>query len=187
MPSFVNRYATPLITGLFLVSLVSGVALFFHIGPSAFHGMHEWLSMVLVVPFVLHIWKNWRPMTGYLRRAPMGIALALSVAAAAAFFVPTGQSEGRSGPPQFQLASAVMSAPVETVAPIFGATADGAVAQLQAAGFDGAKTGATLSEIAAGSGKSAGEIAAAVLYLASPEAAYVTGATLHVNGGMAML
>ncbi|TQS72635.1 3-oxoacyl-[acyl-carrier-protein] reductase [Rhodobacteraceae bacterium] len=31
------------------------------------------------------------------------------------------------------------------------------------------------------------EIAAAVLYLASPEAGYVTGATLHVNGGMAML
>lgn len=31
------------------------------------------------------------------------------------------------------------------------------------------------------------DIAAAVLYLASEEAAYVTGATLHVNGGMAML
>jgi 3-oxoacyl-[acyl-carrier protein] reductase len=31
------------------------------------------------------------------------------------------------------------------------------------------------------------EIAAAVLYLASPEAGYVTGATLHVNGGMAMI
>ncbi|HPD92063.1 MAG: 3-oxoacyl-[acyl-carrier-protein] reductase [Rhodobacter sp.] len=31
------------------------------------------------------------------------------------------------------------------------------------------------------------EIAAAVLYLASPEAGYVTGATLHVNGGMAMM
>jgi 3-oxoacyl-[acyl-carrier protein] reductase len=30
------------------------------------------------------------------------------------------------------------------------------------------------------------EIAAAVLYLASNEAGYVTGATLHVNGGMAM-
>ncbi len=31
------------------------------------------------------------------------------------------------------------------------------------------------------------EIAAAVLYLSSPEAGYVTGATLHVNGGMAMI
>ena len=31
------------------------------------------------------------------------------------------------------------------------------------------------------------EIAAAAVYLASEEAAYVTGATMHVNGGMAML
>ncbi len=31
------------------------------------------------------------------------------------------------------------------------------------------------------------DIAAAVVYLASDEAGWVTGATLHVNGGMAML
>jgi 3-oxoacyl-[acyl-carrier protein] reductase len=44
-----------------------------------------------------------------------------------------------------------------------------------------------LGQIPAGRMGTSDEIAAAVLYLASAEAAYVTGATLHVNGGMAML
>ncbi len=44
-----------------------------------------------------------------------------------------------------------------------------------------------LGNVPAGRMGDAEEIAAAVLYLASPEAGYVTGTTLHVNGGMAML
>ena len=44
-----------------------------------------------------------------------------------------------------------------------------------------------LGQIPAGRMGTPEEIAAAVLYLSSPEAAYVTGTTLHVNGGMAML
>jgi 3-oxoacyl-(acyl-carrier-protein) reductase len=44
-----------------------------------------------------------------------------------------------------------------------------------------------LTQIPAGRMGGPDEIAAAVLYLASAEAGYVTGATLHVNGGMAML
>lgn len=44
-----------------------------------------------------------------------------------------------------------------------------------------------MKQIPAGRMGEAHEIASAVLYLASNEAAYVTGATLHVNGGMAML
>ncbi len=47
--------------------------------------------------------------------------------------------------------------------------------------------GKILTQIPAGRMGSPTEIAGAVLYLASPEAGYVTGATLHVNGGMAML
>ncbi|MBL8561936.1 MAG: 3-oxoacyl-ACP reductase FabG [Gemmobacter sp.] len=47
--------------------------------------------------------------------------------------------------------------------------------------------GRILTQVPAGRMGEVGEIAAAVLYLASPEAGYVTGTTLHVNGGMAML
>ena len=46
---------------------------------------------------------------------------------------------------------------------------------------------AILSQVPAGRMGDADEIGAAVLYLASPEAGYVTGTTLHINGGMAMI
>ncbi len=46
---------------------------------------------------------------------------------------------------------------------------------------------AILPRVPAGRLGTSSEIAAAVVYLASSEAAYVTGQTLHVNGGMAMI
>jgi 3-oxoacyl-[acyl-carrier protein] reductase len=46
---------------------------------------------------------------------------------------------------------------------------------------------AILGRVPAGRLGSPADIAAAVVYLASDEAAYVTGQTLHVNGGMAMI
>ncbi len=46
---------------------------------------------------------------------------------------------------------------------------------------------AILGKIPAGAMGSPEDIAAAAVYLASEEARYVTGQTLHVNGGMAML
>ena len=44
-----------------------------------------------------------------------------------------------------------------------------------------------MGTIPAGRLGSGGEVAAACVYLASDEAAYMTGQTLHVNGGMAMI
>ncbi len=46
---------------------------------------------------------------------------------------------------------------------------------------------AILARVPAGRLGTPADVAAAVVYLASDEAAYVTGQTLHINGGMAMI
>ena len=50
-----------------------------------------------------------------------------------------------------------------------------------------AQRAAILSRIPAGALGSGADIASAAVYLSSAEAGYVTGQTLHVNGGMAMI
>jgi NAD(P)-dependent dehydrogenase (short-subunit alcohol dehydrogenase family) len=69
---------------------------------------------------------------------------------------------------------------VNCVAPGFIATA-----MTDALGED--QKARLLTGIPAGRMGAPEEIASAVVYLASAEAAYVTGQTLHVNGGMAMI
>ncbi|MEJ7933623.1 3-oxoacyl-[acyl-carrier-protein] reductase [Sphingobium sp. AN558] len=54
-------------------------------------------------------------------------------------------------------------------------------------GLNDAQKGAILTKIPAGDLGEGADIGAAVVYLASKEAGYVTGQTLHVNGGMAMI
>jgi 3-oxoacyl-[acyl-carrier protein] reductase len=44
-----------------------------------------------------------------------------------------------------------------------------------------------LARVPAGKLGTGADVAAAAIYLASDEAAYVTGQTIHVNGGMAMI
>ncbi len=69
---------------------------------------------------------------------------------------------------------------VNTVAPGFIATAMTDV-------LDEKQRDAILSAVPAGRLGTPDDVAAACVYLASDEAAYVTGQTLHVNGGMAMV
>lgn len=153
MPSFLSRYATPFTTGLFLVSLVSGIALFFHYGTSAFREMHEWLSMVLILPFVLHVWKNWRPFLMYFKRLPMAIALAASLVAGLVFAWPAITGSGAGTNPQMAMIALVTHATPATVAPLFGQTEDVFIATLKEKGFTAAETGKTLVDIATASGK----------------------------------
>ena len=157
-----QRYATPFVTGLFLVSLVSGVALFFHVGGRAFHGMHEWLSMVLILPFVLHLWKNWRPMTIYFRQPAFAVAMALSTVAALGFVVASSMASSQGGPPQMAVFRVLKIATPAALAPAMGTDAQAIVAALKARGFDAAAPDVPLAEIATRAGKDDGALARAL-------------------------
>jgi 3-oxoacyl-[acyl-carrier protein] reductase len=65
--------------------------------------------------------------------------------------------------------------------------APGFIASAMTEALPDAQKQALLGRIPAGGLGSGEDVAAAVVYLASREAAYVTGQTLHVNGGMAMI
>ena len=65
--------------------------------------------------------------------------------------------------------------------------APGFIASPMTDGLDEKQRGAILANVPAGRLGDGAEVGAAVVYLASAEAAYVTGSTLHVNGGLAMV
>ena len=67
------------------------------------------------------------------------------------------------------------------------AIAPGFIASAMTDALPDAQKDALLGRIPAGMLGTGSDIAAAVVYLSSREAGYVTGATLHVNGGMAMI
>lgn len=65
--------------------------------------------------------------------------------------------------------------------------APGFIASAMTDGLPEAQKEALLGRIPAGRLGSGDDVASAVVYLSSGEAAYVTGQTLHVNGGMVMI
>ncbi len=154
MRSLVMKFATPLIIGLFLVSLISGIALFAHVGGNLFRGMHIWLSMVLILPFVLHVWKNWRAMTVYFRQWAFGLSMVASLAAALVFVANANQGRRRQqAPPTIALARLVLSTSPDKLAPALGSNADKMIEKLRGAGFEAAEANLSLREIAQRSGK----------------------------------
>lgn len=167
MNELYQKYSTPFTTGLFLVSLISGLALFFHIGQAYFHGMHEWLSIVLIVPFILHVMKNWRPFISYFKRPPMMIALVVSLVGALAFAWPamTTATAGGGGNPMRGIASQIESAKLSVLAPLFGHDGASLQAALAAKGLTVASQDQSINDIAKASGKDSFDVLGTVVSL----------------------
>ena len=157
MNRILNRFATPFTLGLFAVSTISGVALFFHWVPPLFHSMHEWLSMLLLLPFVLHIWKNWAAFTGYIKRKTIWVPLVVSLVVALPFAY-AGFNAGGGGNPAFRAVGLMTRAPLTEVAPLLDTTPEALLDSLQQQGFQASSTDQTLGAVAAASGTPANEL-----------------------------
>jgi len=159
---FINRFGTPFTTGLFVVSVISGVALFFHWELGLFHAMHEWLSITLLVPFALHVWKNWNAILAYARRGTLFIPLIISFIAAVPFAV-SGFGTGGGRNPVSKLVPLIARAPLSDLAPILKTTPDVLLTKLQKRGYEVQSSNQTPDSIAKKSGKQASEILSALI------------------------
>ena len=161
MNLILNRLATPLTLGLFAVSTISGVALFLHVGQGYFHAMHEWLSIVLLAPFVLHVWKNWNPLVIYARRGALLWPVLASVAIAVPFAWPALSGKQQGGSPTIPM-RIMMKAPIADLAPLLKMTPEGLQVALAAKGYKAASTQESIEKIA-------GENARTALYAVLPK------------------
>lgn len=153
-----HRYGTPLTVGLFAVSSISGIALFFHWSSRTFHAMHEWLSMLLLAPFALHLWKNWKPLLAYAKRRTLFVPLVLSVVVAVPFAVMAGRGGGRAGNPSFQTVALMNQASLADLAPVFQSTPEGLLQHLQERGYKATSIEESPSAIATASAVPANEV-----------------------------
>lgn len=161
--SFFMNYGTPLTLGLFLVSAVSGVALYFHVGTTTFREMHEVLSMVLLVPVVVHLWRNWGPFLAYFRRSAMPIALVLCFAASVYYALAAQNAPATGGNPAFALIGAIQKAPLSALAPALSIGEEELVKRLEAGGFAPVDSKDSVGAIATRSGRDRLEVFAALM------------------------
>ena len=161
--SAINRFATPLTTGLFAVSGVSGVALFFHWAPAAFHEMHEWLSMVLLLPFAMHVGKNWRPLAGYARRGTLFPVMTVAVLVAMPFAASALMRSGAERRPSARAVKLLTQARLADLAPVLRTTPNALLANLRRQGLLARSPEESLADVANASGQQSPDLLAALM------------------------
>lgn len=155
-----REWATPLTIGVFLVSAVTGLALFFEVDTGFGKLVHQWLGWVLVVAVVLHVAVNF---ASFRRRLTVGagrwLVLSLGLLAVATFFEPAPPPPPPEPPPEpasadaerdpaSAVATAVLHAPLTVVAALANASPETLASALRTAGFDVGAGDPSLAEIA---------------------------------------
>jgi Domain of unknown function (DUF4405) len=165
-----QKYATTFTIALFAVSTISGIALFFHYQPGWFHEMHEWLSMVLLLPVGLHAWRNWKSLAGYFSRKLIYVPTLLAAIAAVAFIIPQLGTQARGRNPMAfagELVTRISDAGVNDLAPVLKRSPESVLDTLRARGMIVEDAGQTIAQIARSSNATPQAVLAVLLGPAS--------------------
>ena len=114
----IRKWATPLTTGAFALSAISGVMIFFHVSSAPVKVIHEWGSWLLVIGGLLHVAGSWQSFVRYFSRPAARTIMIVFAAVIVASFLTLGSGahgHGRKLPPAL-LSRALPEASFATVA-----------------------------------------------------------------------
>jgi len=110
-------WITPLTTGAFLLTAVTGVLLFFHAATGLNKAVHEWLSWVFLAGAVVHLALNFAPFKKYLVQRKGQVLMGSFVLLLALSFIPIGGEEHHA-PPYVPPIKALANTPLLTLAQV---------------------------------------------------------------------
>ncbi|MCI5161779.1 MAG: DUF4405 domain-containing protein [Candidatus Electrothrix sp. AX5] len=110
-------WITPLTTGAFLLTAVTGVLLFFHAATDLNKAVHEWLSWVFLAGAIFHLALNFAPFKKYLTQRKGQVLMGSFVLLLALSFFPMGE-EGHHGSPFAPPINALAQAPLTVLAQV---------------------------------------------------------------------
>jgi hypothetical protein len=156
MTHTLKSWATPFAVGVFTISAVTGLLIFFDMELGIIEPVHKWLSWLLVAGVLLHIISNWKQFTGYfLKKHALGIfGAALVVTIVSLLPVFDKDKEGDEENPGKIAAQLLESSSLETVALVIKTTPKLLVEQLGKNGIMVKDPSLTIQQIASNNGKS---------------------------------
>jgi hypothetical protein len=140
-------WATPITTGAFVLSAVTGIMLFFKLEFHLIKHMHEWLSWFLVIGTILHLIANGRASMRYLSKPTGKFILILFLLLTCASFLPIDVKHGEH--PSKKISEAIIQSPLSEVAQIADHPLNEAINILKSKGIQAANQEQTIREIAA--------------------------------------
>ena len=150
-----RTWVTPLTTGSFALTALTGLLLLFKVHIGLIKPVHEWLSLVFVAGALVHILLNWRPLVRYANR-PWGrfILAVFAVLTCATLLVP---APNNGAIPEEKTLVILQHSSLAAVAKAAGRTPDEAVQLLEKQGIS-ASSVETIDAIARNNGKELNEL-----------------------------